>query len=75
MAQVVYGDVQGSNSLQGTLFQGQKFWLSAKVPSKLHFIDAINVCSDSTRYMERIADSLLRPTAEKLLLRRSMPTF
>ena len=43
MADVVFTDLSPNSGLQGTLFQGKKFWLSQKVPQRSRFITDIKV--------------------------------
>lgn len=43
MAEVVYTGISGHTNLQGTLFQGKKFWLSQKVPQRSRFIADVKV--------------------------------
>ncbi len=42
-AEVVYSSTNGANALQGQLFDGMKFWLSAKVPQRSRFINDLKV--------------------------------
>lgn len=44
-AEVVYSSTVGPDVLQGRLFEGVKFWLSAKVPQRTRFINDIKVRS------------------------------
>ena len=41
VAEVVYSEVSGDNDLQGSLFDGVKFWLSQRVPQRSRFITDI----------------------------------
>lgn len=43
-AETVLSSTNGENNLQGRLFEGIKFWLSAKVPQRTRFINDIKVC-------------------------------
>ncbi len=42
-AEMVFTGVSDNTDLQGTLFQGRKFWLSQKVPQRSRFIADIKV--------------------------------
>ena len=57
MAQVVYTNTNGIGTANGSLFNGMKFWLSARVPMRGRFIEDIRVSS------EQIALGILDMTA------------
>ena len=42
-AEVAYSSTNGADDLRGQLFNGFKFWLSAKVPLRSRFINDIKV--------------------------------
>lgn len=41
MAHVVYTGVNGQSELKGSLFEGQKFWFSQKVPQRQWFVEQV----------------------------------
>jgi len=43
MARVVYTGVNGHSEVKGSLFEGQKFWFSQKVPQRKWFIEQVEV--------------------------------
>ena len=43
MAQVVFTNTSGTGTTNGSLFNGTKFWLSARVPLKKQFTEEIKV--------------------------------
>ena len=43
-AEVMFNSATGTGVLQGRLFEGIKFWLSARVPQRTRFISDIKVC-------------------------------
>ena len=45
MAEVVFSGVANDTDVQGTLFQGIKFWISLKVPQRLRFLSDVKVKS------------------------------
>ena len=58
MAQVVYATVSEDAKIQGTLFDGKKFWLSQKVPMRSSFIQQVKV-SKPLSIVTSSADGLL----------------
>lgn len=42
-AEVIHSSTSGADVLQGHLFDGLKFWLSAKVPQRSRFINDLKV--------------------------------
>ena len=60
MAEVVFSGVADDVDLQGSLFQGIKFWLSQRVPQRSRFINDIKVRAlQQQDYRARIANSLM----------------
>ena len=50
MATVVYSDLANQGlELQGTLFQGLKFWLAQRVPQRSRFVADIQVSSSHNK--------------------------
>ena len=45
MAEVVFSGVVSDADVQGTLFQGIKFWISHKVPQRSRFLSDVKVKS------------------------------
>jgi len=43
MARVVYTGVNDKSGLEGSLFQGQKFWFAQKVPQRHWFMEQVQV--------------------------------
>lgn len=63
MAETVFSGVTGDTGVQGTLFQGIKFWISHKVPQRSRFLSDVKVKSSRARALSK---------SRCLLLRRSM---
>lgn len=43
MARVVYTGIDCQHELKGSLFEGQKFWFSQKVPQRKWFMEQVEV--------------------------------
>ncbi|MCJ1478407.1 hypothetical protein MMC13_007087 [Lambiella insularis] len=56
MAQVVYTGVAAGADVRGSLFQGAKFWLSQRVPSRATFIEQIKSNGGEIVPLEKNAD-------------------
>ncbi|KAI4120043.1 MAG: hypothetical protein LQ338_007201 [Usnochroma carphineum] len=65
MAQVVYTGVTDAEGVQGTLFQGAKFWLSQKVPQRKRFIDEVKANGGEITPLEKEADIKIVDHARK----------
>lgn len=63
MAQIVYTDVADAAGVQGQLFEGIKFWLSQKVPSRRRFVEEVKV-GETLQYYRTFIDSF-RPMVER----------
>lgn len=66
MAQVVYTGVNGQSELKGSLFEGQKFWFSQKVPQRKWFIEQVEVSTGklNLRFQEGYATLTCAPAKE-----------
>ena len=60
---VVYSSVANGDDVHGTLFNGTKFWLSQKVPSRTRFVEDIRVSDLIKQETFTIIDQNTRPMA------------
>lgn len=59
MAEIVFSGVAEDAGLQGTLFQGMRFWLSHKVPQRSRFVNEVRVSIHPSRALRTVnADCL-----------------
>ncbi|KAL8971174.1 MAG: hypothetical protein Q9183_001172 [Haloplaca sp. 2 TL-2023] len=65
MAQVVYTGLAGTDGVQGQLFQGKKFWLAQKVPSRSRFIEEVKANGGEVVPLEKLADIKIVDHARK----------
>ena len=62
MAQIVYTRTENSKSVRtGTLFQGQKFWISQRVPSRKYFIEQVEVSDRGYLIEDEMKLIVIRP--------------
>ncbi|KAI4200023.1 MAG: hypothetical protein LQ346_002454 [Caloplaca aetnensis] len=56
MAQTIYTGVTDAEGVEGTLFQGSRFWLSQKVPQRKWFIEEVEANGGKITHLEKDAD-------------------
>ena len=76
MPEVAFSGVANGTDLQGTLFQGKKFWLSQKVPQRSRFIEDVKVVQRGRGVLKYVTIlTKCRPTEEKYFRWRNTPTL
>ncbi|KAL8930729.1 MAG: hypothetical protein Q9208_000270 [Pyrenodesmia sp. 3 TL-2023] len=68
MAQIIYTEVTDAGGIEGTLFQGVKFWLSQKVPQRKRFIEEVKANGGEITAVEKEADVRIVDHAKKVQL-------
>ncbi|KAL8645121.1 MAG: hypothetical protein Q9226_007445 [Calogaya cf. arnoldii] len=65
MAEIVYTAVTDATGINGSLFQGAKFWLSQKVPQRTRFIEEVKANGGEVTPLEKEADVKIVDHARK----------
>ncbi|KAL8736682.1 MAG: hypothetical protein Q9166_000048 [cf. Caloplaca sp. 2 TL-2023] len=65
MAEIVYPAVIDGTGIQGSLFQGAKFWLSQKVPQRKRFVEEVKANGGEVTPLEKEADVKIVDHARK----------
>ncbi|CAD6584188.1 MAG: hypothetical protein ASARMPREDX12_001547 [Alectoria sarmentosa] len=65
MAGIVFNDVADDTDVQGTLFQGIKFWISHKVPQRSRFLSNVKANGGEILPLEKNADVKIVDHARK----------
>ncbi|KAL8701785.1 MAG: hypothetical protein Q9224_000332 [Gallowayella concinna] len=65
MAEIVYTAVPDATGIQGSLFQGAKFWLSQKVPQRKRFIEEVKANGGEITPLEKEASIKIVDHARK----------
>ncbi|KAL8850765.1 MAG: hypothetical protein Q9221_004333 [Calogaya cf. arnoldii] len=65
MAEIVYTAVTDATGINGSLFQGAKFWLSQKVPQRSRFLEEVKANGGEVTPLEKEADVKIVDHARK----------